>query len=63
MAANRHEIGAHTRTHQSLSTLCQIPACSVADTLTNEINGSEADLIAQTESPYVRLSVWGLRVP
>jgi peptidoglycan/xylan/chitin deacetylase (PgdA/CDA1 family) len=51
MAANGHEIGAHTRTHQFLSTLCQIPACSVADTLTNEINGSKADLIAHGLNP------------
>jgi trimeric autotransporter adhesin len=51
MAANGHEIGAHTRTHQALSTLCQVPACSVADTLTNEINGSKADLIAQGLNP------------
>ncbi len=51
MAANGHEIGAHTRTHQALSTLCKVPACSVADTLTNEINGSKADLIAQGLNP------------
>lgn len=51
MATNGHEIGAHTRTHQSLSTLCQVPDCLVADTLTNEINGSKADLIAQGLNP------------
>jgi peptidoglycan/xylan/chitin deacetylase (PgdA/CDA1 family)/uncharacterized protein YjdB len=51
MATHGHEIGAHTRTHQALSNLCNVPDCSVADSLQNEIAGSKADLIAQGLNP------------
>jgi peptidoglycan/xylan/chitin deacetylase (PgdA/CDA1 family) len=67
MAANGHEIGAHTRTHQSLSTLCGVTQAggatktlcsdvrgnptSADDSLDLEIAGSKADLIAQGLNP------------
>ena len=67
MAANGHEIGSHTRTHQGLSTLCGVtqPGGTVKtpcvdaggnptnfdDTLDLEIGGSKSDLIAQGFNP------------
>ena len=67
MAANGHEIGAHTRTHQGLSTLCGVTQTGGAtktpcidvygnpttadDSLSLEIAGSKSDLIAQGLNP------------
>ncbi|MGC1905153.1 MAG: polysaccharide deacetylase family protein [Candidatus Acidiferrum sp.] len=67
MAGNGHEIGAHTRTHQGLSTLCGVTQAggptktpcvdafgnptNLDDTLDLEIAGSKADLIAQGFNP------------
>jgi peptidoglycan/xylan/chitin deacetylase (PgdA/CDA1 family) len=67
MAANGHEIGAHTRTHQGLSTLCGVTQSGGAtktpcidvfgnpttadDSLSLEIAGSKSDLIAQGLNP------------
>jgi peptidoglycan/xylan/chitin deacetylase (PgdA/CDA1 family) len=75
MAANGHEIGAHTRTHQSLSTLCGVtqPAGPVLtpcadvngnpttmnDSLDQEIAGSKSDLIAQGFNPLTLAYPYG----
>jgi peptidoglycan/xylan/chitin deacetylase (PgdA/CDA1 family) len=75
MAANGHEIGAHTRTHQSLSTLCGVtqpggptltPCIDVNwnpttmnDTLDLEIGGSKSDLIAQGLNPLTLAYPYG----
>ncbi len=75
MAANGHEIGAHTRTHQSLSTLCGVtqPGGAVKtpcvdmngnpttfdDTLDFEITGSKLDLIAQGFNPLTLAYPYG----
>ena len=75
MAANGHEIGAHTRTHQSLSTLCGVtqPGGTVKtpcedmngnpttmdDTLDLEISGSKSDLIAQGLNPLTLAYPYG----
>ena len=75
MAANGHEIGAHTRTHQGLSTLCGVtqPGGTVKtpcvdangnpttfdDTLDFEIAGSKSDLIAQGLNPLTLAYPYG----
>jgi peptidoglycan/xylan/chitin deacetylase (PgdA/CDA1 family) len=75
MAANGHEIGAHTRTHQSLSTLCGVtqPGGTVKtpcvdstgnptdldDSLDVEIAGSKSDLIAQGLNPLTLAYPYG----
>ena len=75
MAGNGHEIGAHTRTHQSLSTLCGVtqPGGTVKtpcvdangnpttfdDTFDFEIAGSKSDLIAQGLNPLTLAYPYG----